>query len=91
MYVKSVKLFSSIFHLNFVLNLKKHTIEDCLRFQEICVDHEFVGVCKEVGKNPLNPKEPMLTLDLIDTSTSEDVYLNKQLVDEGRARLYSTS
>ncbi|XP_049692223.2 tudor domain-containing protein 7 isoform X1 [Helicoverpa armigera] len=66
------------------------TVEDCIRFQELCVEQQFVGICKDVGKDPLNPNEPLLTLDLIDTSTDEDIYLNKQLVAEGRARLAST-
>ncbi|KAJ0182545.1 hypothetical protein K1T71_001914 [Dendrolimus kikuchii] len=67
------------------------TVEDCIRFQELCVEQQFVGICKEVGKDPLNPHEPLLTLDLIDTSTDEDVYLNRQLVAEGRARLLSAA
>ncbi|XP_075972301.1 tudor domain-containing protein 7 tapas isoform X2 [Anticarsia gemmatalis] len=67
------------------------TVEDCIRFQELCVEQQFVGICKDVGKDPLNPNEPLLTLDLIDTSTDEDIYLNKQLVAEGRARLASAS
>ncbi|XP_072943788.1 tudor domain-containing protein 7B isoform X2 [Epargyreus clarus] len=67
------------------------SVEDCIRFQELCVEQQFVGVCKDVGKDPLNPTEPLLTLDLIDTSTDEDIYLNKQLVTEGRARLASAS
>ncbi|XP_028156043.1 tudor domain-containing protein 7A isoform X1 [Ostrinia furnacalis] len=67
------------------------TVEDCIRFQELCVEQQFVGICKEVGKDPLNPNEPLLTLDLIDTSTDEDIYLNKQLVAECRARLASSS
>lgn len=66
-------------------------MEDCIRFQELCVEQQFVGVCKDVGKDPLNPTEPLVTLDLIDTSTDEDIYLNKQLVAEGRARLASVS
>ncbi|CAH2050370.1 unnamed protein product, partial [Iphiclides podalirius] len=57
-------------------------VEDCIRFQELCVEQQFVGICKEVGKDPLNPNEPLLTLDLIDTSTDEDIYLNKQLCVE---------
>ncbi|KAI5640547.1 tudor domain-containing protein [Phthorimaea operculella] len=67
------------------------TVEDCIRFQELCVEQQFVGICKDVGRDPLNPAEPLLTLDLIDTSTDEDVYLNKQLVAEGRARLASAA
>lgn len=67
------------------------TVEDCIRFQELCVEQQFVGICKDVGKDPLNPNEPLLTLDLIDTSTDEDIYLNKQLVAECRARLASAS
>ncbi|CAH0592425.1 unnamed protein product [Chrysodeixis includens] len=67
------------------------TVEDCIRFQELCVEQQFVGICKDVGKDPLNPNEPLLTLDLIDTSTDEDIYLNKRLVAEGRARLASAS
>ncbi|CAG4978862.1 unnamed protein product [Parnassius apollo] len=66
-------------------------VEDCIRFQELCVEQQFVGICKEVGKDPLNPSEPLLTLDLIDTTTDDDIYLNKQLVAEGRARLASDS
>ncbi|XP_037969050.2 tudor domain-containing protein 7A [Plutella xylostella] len=63
------------------------TVEDCIRFQELCVEQQFVGICKDVGRDPLNLSEPLITLDLIDTSTDEDVYLNKALVAEGRARL----
>ncbi|XP_059050429.1 tudor domain-containing protein 7 [Achroia grisella] len=66
-------------------------VEDCIRFQELCVEQQFVGICKDVGKDPLNATEPLLTLDLIDTSTDEDIYLNKQLVAEGRARLESSA
>lgn len=66
------------------------TVEDCIRFQELCVEQQFVGVCKEVGKDPLNPNEPLLTLDLIDTSTADDIYLNEQLISEGRARRATT-
>ncbi|KAM3967660.1 tudor domain-containing protein 7 tapas [Aphomia sociella] len=66
-------------------------VEDCIRFQELCVEQQFVGICKDVGKDPLNTTEPLLTLDLIDTSTDEDIYLNKQLVAEGRARLASSA
>ncbi|XP_052744074.1 tudor domain-containing protein 7B [Bicyclus anynana] len=66
-------------------------VEDCIRFQELCVEQQFVGICKEVAKDPLNPTEPLLTLDLVDTSTEEDLYINKQLVKEGRARLASAS
>ncbi|XP_012549270.1 tudor domain-containing protein 7 isoform X1 [Bombyx mori] len=66
-------------------------VEDCIRFQELCVDQQYVGICKDVGKDPLNTNEPLLTLELIDTSTDEDVYLNKQLVSEGRARLASAT
>ncbi|XP_041975226.1 tudor domain-containing protein 7B [Aricia agestis] len=62
------------------------TVEDCLRFQELCVEQQFVGVCREVSRDPLNPHEPLLTLDLIDTSTDDDIYLNSQLVAERRAR-----
>ncbi|XP_045528231.1 tudor domain-containing protein 7B isoform X1 [Pieris brassicae] len=67
------------------------SVEDCIRFQELCVEQQFVGICKEVSKDPLNSSEPLLTLDLIDTSTDEDIYLNKQLVAEERARLGSAS
>ncbi|XP_045772816.1 tudor domain-containing protein 7 [Maniola jurtina] len=67
------------------------TVEDCIRFQELCVEQQFVGICMDVGKDPLNPSEPLLTLNLIDTSTDEDVYINKLLVAEGRARLASAS
>lgn len=67
------------------------TVEDCVRFTELCVEQQFVGVCKDVGRDPLSAGEPLLTLDLIDTSTDEDVYLNKQLVAEGRARLGSAA
>lgn len=54
------------------------------------MEQEFVGICKAIGKDPLNKNEPILTLDLIDTSTEEDLYLNKQFVDEGHARLTSS-
>lgn len=67
------------------------TVEDCVRFQELCVEQQFVAICKDVGKDPLNPSEPLLTIELIDTSTDDDLYMNKQLVKEGRARLVLTS
>lgn len=64
-------------------------VEDCIRFQELCVEQQFVGVCREVGRDPLNTNEPLLTLDLIDTSTDEDVYINKKFVEEHRGVQYS--
>lgn len=61
------------------------SVEDCVRFQELTVDQKFVSIVKKVGTDRLHPNEPLLTLDLVDTSTEKDLFINQQLITEERA------
>jgi tudor domain-containing protein 1/4/6/7 len=54
-------------------------------FQELVVEREFVSIVMETGPDLLNPTNMILGLRLIDTSKSEDVYIDELLVSQGRA------
>jgi tudor domain-containing protein 1/4/6/7 len=54
-------------------------------FQELVVEREFVSVVMETGPDLLNPTSLIIGLRLIDTSKSEDVYIDELLVSQGRA------
>lgn len=63
-------------------------VEDCLRFQELVENQCFVSVIEKSEKDPIQKGEVLLLLNLVDTSTSEDLYLNVLLEREGRAILH---
>lgn len=61
------------------------TAEDCVRFQELVVDKQLVSIIMEKGPDVLNPNVTVLGLQLIDTSTDEDVVISHVLISEKRA------
>lgn len=66
---------------------KDWSVEDCLRFQDMVIEKKFVSIIENIECDPLHTNESLLTLNLIDTSTEDDVYINKLLSGEGRAKL----
>ncbi|XP_077287282.1 tudor domain-containing protein 7 tapas [Arctopsyche grandis] len=62
-------------------------VEDCLRFQDLVVEKKFVSIIENVERDPLHTNESLLTLNLIDTSTNDDVYINNVLCKENRAKM----
>ncbi|XP_015587926.1 tudor domain-containing protein 7 [Cephus cinctus] len=61
------------------------SVEDCLRFQQLVVDRDFVSIVTESGPDRLSPADTVLGLRLIDVSSDEDIFIDELLVDEGRA------
>lgn len=61
------------------------SVEDCLRFQELVVERNFVSLVVESGPDKLSLADTVLGLQLIDVSNEEDVYIDRVLVEEGRA------
>ncbi|XP_069687013.1 tudor domain-containing protein 7 isoform X2 [Periplaneta americana] len=67
------------------------SVEDCLMFQELVVEHEFVSVIMETGPDLLNPSDTVIGLKLIDTSGEDDVYIDRLLIKQERAIATSVS
>ncbi|XP_046745960.1 tudor domain-containing protein 7B isoform X1 [Diprion similis] len=61
------------------------SVEDCLRFQELVVERNFVSIVVDSGPDRLSPGDTVLGLKLIDVSEETDIYLDKLLIAEGRA------
>ncbi|KAG9430713.1 tudor domain-containing protein 7 isoform X1 [Apis mellifera carnica] len=61
------------------------SVEDSLRFQELVVDKNFVSIVVESKPDGLSPADTILGLKLIDVNTAEDIYIDRLLVEEGRA------
>ncbi|XP_066601357.1 tudor domain-containing protein 7-like isoform X2 [Prorops nasuta] len=61
------------------------SVEDCIRFQELVVDRNFVSIVMEAEINELSPSKTVYGLKLIDVDTSEDIYIDELLIQEGRA------
>lgn len=80
--IKNVQKISGVSPIN-----KDWSVEDCLRFQDMVIEKNFVSIIENVESDPLHTNESLLTLNLIDTSTDSDVYVNKLLSGEGRAKL----
>jgi hypothetical protein len=60
-------------------------------FQELTVERDFVSIIMEKGPDLLNPASMILGLRLIDTSGTEDVYIDELLVSEDRAVVRTAS
>lgn len=58
---------------------------DCVYFQELVVDKEFVSTVKEIDRDPKNPNNITLELTLTDTSGEDDVYIHKLLIERKSA------
>jgi tudor domain-containing protein 1/4/6/7 len=62
------------------------TLEDAVRFRELIVNKRFVSVIKAVRQDEICANEICASMQLIDVSGDDDVYLNNVLIDEGRAK-----
>lgn len=62
---------------------KDWSVHDTLRFQQLVVEKNFVSLIVE--SNVDESHEIVLGLRLIDTLTEQDIFIDKILVDEGRA------
>ncbi|KAG8224643.1 hypothetical protein J437_LFUL003077 [Ladona fulva] len=62
------------------------SVEDCLRFQEMVCDKEFVAKVVETGPDVINLSDTVIGIHLTDTSDPNvDSSIGQILVDEGRA------
>lgn len=60
-------------------------MEDCKFFTDLVLKKPFVSILGSIEKDELYRSDTVLCLKLIDTSTSEDIYINKILVKKGIA------
>lgn len=49
------------------------------------MDKNFVSIVVESKPDGLSPADTILGLKLIDVNTAEDIYIDRLLVEEGRA------
>lgn len=55
-------------------------VSDCLRFQELVCDKNFVSKVHSIDADELNKTDKILTLTLIDTSSEEDIYITSDFI-----------
>lgn len=63
----------------------KWTMDDCKFFQSLVLKRPFVSVILSAEKDELYRCDTVLNLVIIDTSTAEDVYIDKILIEKGIA------
>ncbi|XP_076247225.1 tudor domain-containing protein 7 tapas isoform X2 [Calliopsis andreniformis] len=61
------------------------SVKDSIRFQDLVVEKNFVSIIVESKPDGLSPADTILGLKLIDVNTDEDIYIDRLLVEEGRA------
>lgn len=61
------------------------SVEDSIRFQDLVVEKNFVSIVVESKSDGLSPADTVLGIKLIDVTTDEDIYIDRLLVEEGRA------
>ncbi|OXU29931.1 hypothetical protein TSAR_011134 [Trichomalopsis sarcophagae] len=61
------------------------SVKDTLRFNELIVSKKLVSIIKSCDMDNLQSGDTVLSLELIDTTTSEDIYITNVLVNENRA------
>jgi len=63
------------------------SVGDCVRFKDLVLDKDFVSIVTESVFDNFSPANgTVLGLQLIDVSTDKDIYINKLLVEEKRAK-----
>ncbi|XP_025155538.1 tudor domain-containing protein 7 isoform X2 [Harpegnathos saltator] len=63
------------------------TVEDCVRFRDLVLNKNFVSIVAESMFDHLSPVNgTVLGLKLIDVSTEQDIFIDKLLVEENRAK-----
>lgn len=60
-------------------------MEDCQFFQNLVCKKAFVSALVSKEKDELYRSDMVLSLKLIDTATSDDIYIHKVLVDKNIA------
>lgn len=62
-------------------------MEDSLRFKDLVLNKNFVSVVVESSSDHYSPANGVvLGLQLIDVNTPEDIYIDRLLVEEKRAK-----
>lgn len=62
-------------------------VEDCIRFQQLALNKNFVSIVAESVFDNCSPvNDTVLGLHLIDVSTDKDVYIDQLLIEETRAK-----
>lgn len=61
------------------------SVKDTLRFNELVVSKELVSIIRSCDMDNLQSGDTVLSLELIDTKTEEDIYIANVLVNENRA------
>lgn len=59
------------------------TKENCVRFRELTLGQKFIGIVRRVDK--LKDDRRALSLELIDTSTPQDIKVHETLISEKHA------
>ncbi|XP_014225705.1 tudor domain-containing protein 7-like [Trichogramma pretiosum] len=59
-------------------------VKDAIRFNELVVSKNLVVLVKSYEENPI-PGQSYIGVELIDTSTADDIYISQILIQEGRA------
>lgn len=63
------------------------TVEDCVRFRDLVLGKNFVSIVVESMFDHLSlVNGTVLGLRLIDVSTDKDIFIDKLLVEENRAK-----
>ncbi|XP_032664575.1 tudor domain-containing protein 7-like [Odontomachus brunneus] len=63
------------------------TVEDCVRFRDLVLGKNFVSIVVESMFDHLSPvNDTVLGLKLIDVNTDQDIFIDKLLVEENRAK-----
>lgn len=59
------------------------TKENCVRFRQLTLGQKFIGIVKRIDK--LKDERRALSLELIDTSTPQDIKVHETLISEKHA------
>lgn len=57
-------------------------MEDCKFFEQLVCRKSFVSIIKDIEKDELYRCDTVLLLELIDTSTDQDINIDKILIQE---------
>lgn len=60
-------------------------MDDCQVFREMVLKKAFVSIIMGTEKDELYEQDEVLSLILIDTSTETDLFIHKELINQGIA------
>jgi len=61
-------------------------VTDCVKFKDLVLEKDFVSIIKEFVLTICRQSMAILRLRLIDVSTDKNIYIDKLLVEEKRAK-----